>query len=150
MNINLWTCCLACCLSLGLAACTQTCETEKVALQQQIDTLTAEVRQLRNDRAQLLEVLGEPLSVGFEVQIGAFEYFDIHAYSEELVRFREIDQQGMKKYVLGRFRTYEDAAVFRDDLRRLGLGDAFIAGVVDGQRTDITAAQAAAVAYYGE
>ncbi|RMG57622.1 MAG: hypothetical protein D6722_24655, partial [Bacteroidetes bacterium] len=107
-----------------LPACTGELKERNAELKAQADTLAAEVRQLRSEQARLLEEMGKPLAVGFEVQIGAFQYFDIQAYSDELARFQEVEADGLHKYVLGRFHTFEDAEAFLADIRQLGLNDA--------------------------
>ena len=63
-------------------------------LQAQTDSLSQETQALRKENALLLETVGERLVVGFEVQIGAFEHFDINAYDSELLRLQEIKEEG--------------------------------------------------------
>lgn len=133
-----------------LWACNGELKERNAELKIQADTLAAEVRFLRSEQARLLEELGKPLPVGFEVQIGAFAHFDIQAYGEEMARFHEIETDGLHKYVLARFSTFADAEAFLADVKQMGLEDAFIAGVVNGQRTTVAEAQAAAKAYYGD
>ncbi|MEM7655600.1 MAG: hypothetical protein AAF399_05680 [Bacteroidota bacterium] len=125
-------------------------ETQNAQLKAQLDTLQTEVANLRQENSRLLETTGDQLQVGFEVQIGAFENFNLDAYADELVRFREVESDGLKKYVLGRFRTFEDAEAFLADLKSFGMYDAFIAGIVDGRRTSVDEAKAAARDYYGD
>lgn len=114
-----------------------------------IDTMQAEVGQLRQLNGHLVEQLGEELPVGFEVQIGAFEYYDIAASDAELVRMSRIENKSFNKYVLGRFSYFDDAEAFLADVQKLGVKDAFIAGLVDGKRTTVAEAQKAAKNYYG-
>lgn len=114
-----------------------------------IDTMQAELAQLRQLNGRLVEQLGEELPVGFEVQIGAFEYYDIAASDAELVRMSRIENEGFNKYILGRFSYFADAEAFLADVRKLGVSDAFIAGLVDGKRTTVAEAQEAAKSYYG-
>ncbi|MEO1448925.1 MAG: hypothetical protein AAFV07_05315 [Bacteroidota bacterium] len=116
----------------------------------QVDTLNNKLVALREENASMRETLGSPLEVGFEVQVGAFEYFDLSAYTDELVRFQEVETNGMKKYVLGRFRHFEDAEAFLQDVQRMGVADAFIAGVVNGERATVAEAKEAAKDYYGD
>lgn len=125
-------------------------ETRNAQLIAEVDSLHVEMRQLRQENARLLELSGDQIVVGFEVQIGAFEYFDLKAYTDELVRFREMNSQGMNKYVLGRFRTFSDAEAFLKDVQTIGVKDAFIAGIVNGERTTVAAAKAAVKEYYGD
>lgn len=135
------------CLQIG---CNDEAKQQSLKLQAQVDTLTSELVSLREENARIKETLGTALEVGFEVQVGAFEYFDLSAYTDELVRFQEVDNNGIKKYVLGRFRHFEDAESFLQDVQRMGVSDAFIAGVVDGKRATVAEAKSAAKEYYGD
>ncbi|MEO0469600.1 MAG: hypothetical protein AAF206_08275, partial [Bacteroidota bacterium] len=112
------------------------------------DSLSQTVQNLRQENARFREATGEPLSVGFEVQIGAFAHFDVQAYNEELVRFSKVKSAELNKYVLGRFSTFEDAEAFLRDVHDMGLQDAFIAGIVDGQRTTVAKAREASEAVF--
>ncbi|MEL6650851.1 MAG: hypothetical protein AAFQ87_08625, partial [Bacteroidota bacterium] len=134
-------------LLISLGACNNQ-EAAMGQLQVKLDSLEQEAQSLRKENALLLETVGERLEVGFEVQIGAFQYFDLNAYDSELLRLQEIKEEGMNKYVLGRFRRFEEAEAFLTDIRSLGLEDAFIAGIVDGQRATVAAAKKAASSYY--
>ena len=118
-------------------------------LQKQIDHMIMEVQKLRLENARLRELSGDDLQIGFEVQVGAFEHFDISAYADELIRFKEINSNGVYKYVLGQFSRYEDAESFLQDIKKMGLKDAFIAGIVNGERSTVSSAKVAAKEYYG-
>ncbi len=137
-------------LMLVLFSCDNKDQIRMANLQAQTDSLSQETQALRKENALLLETVGERLVVGFEVQIGAFEHFDINAYDSELLRLQEIKEEGMNKYVLGRFRKFEDANAFLKDMKKMGLEDAFIAGIVDGQRATVAAAKEAAKQFYGD
>lgn len=98
--------------------------------------LEARVQSLESEKAILLEQSIGPLDWGifFEVQIGAFESFDLQNYMESFVRLKEVNEAGMYKYVLGRFRSFNDAKAFRSDVQKMGVKDAFIVALVDGSR----------------
>ena len=137
-------------IGLSLIACKNEDLAHHVAsLQARQDSLAQEVQSLRSENALLRETVGQRLEVGFEVQIGAFEYFDLNAYDSELLRLQEIREEGMNKYVLGRFRRFNEAEAFLTDVQRIGIEDAFIAGIVDGQRATVAEAKQAALLYYG-
>jgi hypothetical protein len=73
----------------------------------------------------------------YRVQVGAYERLGIanHASSDPAYN---VEQQGrVKKYQLGYFRSSNDARLFRDDLRKLGLRDAFVVAFKDGRRIEI-------------
>lgn len=102
--------------------------------------LRVEADSLREANGILVENAIPPVQAGvfFEVQIGAFEKFDLQKYSEDLARLRGENAGGMNKYVLGRFRNFKRAQAFKDDVQRMGIADAFIAGTIDGQRVELS------------
>ncbi len=113
------------------------------------DRLETELETARQANNLLKERLGEPLDVGFEVQIGAFEHYNLRAADEELVRMTQVSEIGLNKFILGRFAYLQDAETFLKDLQNMGLNDAFIAGVVDGKRAPLEEAIAASKEFYG-
>jgi hypothetical protein len=80
----------------------------------------------------------------FRLQIGAFQKFDINKYlSETGESFSGENADQLNKYMMGKFRDYKMAENFRDDVRRMGLRDAWIVAYRDGVRIDIKEAKAA-------
>lgn len=80
--------------------------------------------------------------VVFRVQIGAYQKFKIDdrlANSEKNFSGEYVD--GLNKYLIGRFRSYDLAKEFRQDIIKLGIKDAFVVGYVDGVRVSIQEAQ---------
>ena len=76
----------------------------------------------------------------FCVQIGAYEKIDLSLYSEKYTFFRYHLRDNLYKYTLGIFSSYEQAHVFRKELIRLGLKDAFVQAIKDGEPIDINVA----------
>jgi hypothetical protein len=89
----------------------------------------------------LLENSNYYLGVFFEVQIGAFQKFDLSNYEQELAHLRLENVDGYNKYVLGKFRSFEKATAFLNDIRRMGFPDAFIIGKINGERVDLKLAK---------
>jgi len=135
--------------SLLLFSCGDSAISENNKLREEISALSKEIQFIRAENARLRELNGEELQIGFEVQIAAFKEFNLHAYTDELVRFHEKKGFNYNKYVLGQFSHYEDAEAFLKDVHEMGIKDAFIAGIVDGKRSSIPAARVAAREYYG-
>lgn len=75
--------------------------------------------------------------VFFEVQIGAFEHFDMNQYMQELARLKKEQVDAMDKYTLGKFRNFKTAQAFNNDIKKMGIADAFIVGKVNGQRVEL-------------
>ncbi len=136
-------------LILFLSSCTKELEQHNRRLQTQVDTLEVEIQTLKEENNQLRLALGSRPEVGFEVQIGAFENFNVKAYESELFRLREVNEGGVSKYVLGTFIRFEDAEAFLKDVRKMGVSDAFIVGIVGGERATVAEALEAAQMAYG-
>lgn len=136
-------------LLLLSSSCTKELEADNKRLQVRVDTLESKIQLLIEENNQLKLALGERPEVGFEVQIGAFQNFNVQAYESELIRLREVNENGISKYVLGTFIRFEDAQAFLRDVKKMGLNDAFIAGVVGGRRATVKEAQEAAKIAYG-
>ena len=106
---------------------------ENVQLQDRIDSLN----RVNN---MLIELSPYYTGVFFEVQIGAFENFDLEKYKEGLAKLN-IDYSGnLDQYTLGKFRALDMAKDFVQDIRKMGIRDAFIVAKVDGERVTIAEA----------
>jgi TolA-binding protein len=77
----------------------------------------------------------------YRVQVGAYERFDMTRYNAEGGNFSAETRDNLNKYLMGRFRSYNNAVAFRDDVRRLGIRDAFVVAYNDGTRIEIRDAQ---------
>ncbi|MCH8546621.1 MAG: SPOR domain-containing protein [Cryomorphaceae bacterium] len=73
----------------------------------------------------------------FCVQIGAYKQVDLSLYSEKYTFFRYHLQDDLYKYTLGIFSTYEQAHDFRKEVQRLGLKDAFVQAIYNGEAIPI-------------
>lgn len=75
--------------------------------------------------------------VFFEVQIGSFKDFDLDEYLNEMVEIRQEKDAVSTKLLLGRFRSVKQARLFENDMKRIGLKDAFVIGRVDNKLMDV-------------
>ena len=66
------------------------------------------------------------LSIVFSVQIGAYANFNSNLISEDLAHLVEFEEDGINKYAIGKFTTYKETVLLRDDLKKLGFNDCFI------------------------
>ena len=73
----------------------------------------------------------------FRVQVGAFRKMDLDKYAKTSKEFSEEEEQDLRKYVLGNFRSYEEANVLKRYLREMGLKDAWITSYMDGKRVPL-------------
>lgn len=76
----------------------------------------------------------------YRVQIGAF-IFKKYNIDEETTGIGEEVNDGFNKYVIGGFRTVEEAEEFRLDVIDMGIDDAFIVPYIDGIRVSMDEAK---------
>lgn len=119
-------------------------------LQAKVTILTDSLQKVNESDAILREQLGEPLDNGFEVQMGFYKEYDFGTLDEEMLQLSRFYDEGGAKFVLGRFRNFEDAENMVDELRAMGLKDAFIAGLANGERTTVEKAKKAVKEAYGD
>ena len=119
-------------------------------LQQNNEQLVAELDSMQRVNSLLLELSPYYTGVFFEVQIGAFEYFDLDSYKEDLVKMNIDKTEQIDQYTLGKFRDLDRALAFQRDVQRMGIKDAFVIAKVDGERVTVKEALAEAKRLSGE
>lgn len=78
----------------------------------------------------------------YKVQLGAFVHFDINKYLKETDKnFEGETQDGMNKYTMGNFRDKMVAETFKEDIRKMGIPDAWIVPHIDGTRVTMEEAR---------
>lgn len=71
----------------------------------------------------------------YRVQLGAYKFFDVKSKTnKEDDTFLTETKNEIDKYVVGLFFTLEEADKFKNDIRKLGIKDAFVVPYKDGQR----------------
>jgi septal ring factor EnvC (AmiA/AmiB activator) len=75
-----------------------------------------------------------PMGTVYQVQMGYYQYLDLVSFNSKLktVKAEEID--GAKRYVIGHFENVMDALQFSNDVKSLGIKDAFVSQYIDGKR----------------
>lgn len=73
----------------------------------------------------------------YVVQIGAFESFSFDRYGDNVTNLKFNKDNGVLKITLGKFKEANAARAFRRDLAKLGLEDAFIYKMKDGERVGV-------------
>jgi len=99
---------------------------------EQLDSLNLEMKRLQNQLGILLPQVKTPEGIFFEIQIGAFENFNLDAYEAEMSEMRQEKHDMKNKFLLGRFADLNKALRFENDIKRLGFSGAFMVGRVDG------------------
>ncbi len=101
------------------------------------DYLLSRIDSINRSNDLLLENSPYYTGVFYEVQIGAFQYFDLNEYQEALQNLRGYKQDSLNKYVLGKFRDLNQAKLFLMDVRKMGVLDAFLVAKINGTRVEI-------------
>jgi predicted nuclease with TOPRIM domain len=103
-------------------------------------TLRQQVSQLRSQLAALenMEESNEwDNGVAFRVQFGAFENHDISEMVADSPDLEQLKEDGFVKYVLGQFRSYEEAEELKNYLRKIGVKETWIVPYRDGKRVPL-------------
>ena len=66
------------------------------------------------------------LSIVYSVQIGAYVNFSSKLISDDISQLEAFEDNGFNKFAVGKFSTYREAVMLRDDLKRIGFTDCFI------------------------
>jgi hypothetical protein len=77
--------------------------------------------------------LGTP-ELGYRVQIGYYKVFDLNKYLEDPRYFMSEEIDGANRYSIGYFTDLNVARSFRNDIRKMGIRDAFVSEYHKGVR----------------
>lgn len=80
------------------------------------------------------------LSIVYSIQIGAYTNFKSNLISKDITQMEEFEENGFNKFSIGKFMTYKEAVMLRDDLKRVGFDDCFIVAKSYGLQVDINEA----------
>ena len=106
-------------------------------LREKNDLLGIQIDQLDVKYSELLnasEKTAMPGGVVYQVQMGYYEYLDLASFNKNLKMIRAEEVDNAKRYVVGYFTDVMDAVDFRDDIKILGVSDAFVSQYIDGER----------------
>ena len=70
----------------------------------------------------------------YQVQMGFYQYLDLVSFNDNLKTVRAEEVDGKKRYVIGHFENLLDAVQFSNDIKRIGITDAFVTQYIDGER----------------
>lgn len=73
----------------------------------------------------------------YRVQIGAYVFYEMDTKPETGGDFISERADGYNKYVVGSFRNYEEAAAFKQELKKMGLDDPWVVPYIDGIRVTL-------------
>lgn len=106
-------------------------------LEQLNDSLKQRIDMLQNTPQPIVGGHIEDEGLHYEVQIGAFKYFNLNQYRQAFDHLKSEAADSLDKYTLAKFRTYDESVNFKKDIQHLGIKDAFIVPKMDGKRIDI-------------
>ena len=66
------------------------------------------------------------MSIVYSIQIGAYTNFNSNLISEDITQLEEFEENGFNKFSIGKFTTYKETVLLRDDLKRIGFVDCFV------------------------
>ena len=92
---------------------------------------------LKASNAILMQESNRVDGIFFEVQIGAFENFDIEKYHENLEKLNYTTEDGVNYITLAKFRDLDDAKLFAEDIKKIGITNASIVSKLDGKRVQL-------------
>ncbi len=70
----------------------------------------------------------------YQVQMGYYQYLDLLSFNERLKVIKAEEVNGAKRYMIGHFENLLDAVQFSNDIKKLGIDDAFVTQYIDGER----------------
>lgn len=77
------------------------------------------------------------MSIVYSIQIGAYTNFSSNLISDDITQLEEFEENGFNKFSIGKFTTYKESVLLRDDLKRVGFKDCFIVAKSYGMPVDI-------------
>ena len=80
------------------------------------------------------------MSIVYCIQIGAYANFSSNLISDDITQLEEFVENGFNKFSIGKFTTYKETIMLRDDLKRVGFKDCFIIAKSYGMPVDINEA----------
>jgi prefoldin subunit 5 len=126
--------------------CAEKCQRELRALRNKIDSLQNEYSRIQKAYETVKTATQSPVELTpglfYRVQVGAYQKFNMNRYLEHTGdNFTGESVDNLNKYLMGKFKNYELAKAFRDDIIKLGIKDAFIVAFNDGKRITTEEAQ---------
>ncbi len=106
-------------------------------LRTELEELATELSMLKvkyNNLESTMPSTKLPNGTVYQVQMGYYEYLNLVSFNEKLKTIKAEDVDGKKRYVIGHFVNLMDAVQFRNDIKTLGIDDAFVSQYKNGIR----------------
>ncbi len=109
------------------------------SLQNAMNANNAKISQLEVQLLQAQNAAANNKSVGakgyyYRVQLGAYKFYDIKSKNSNDESFNAESTPEMDKMTVGLFYTLAEADQFKEDVRRMGIKDAYVVPFKDGKR----------------
>jgi len=111
--------------------------TDADRLKAENEELAAKLAALENQYGKLKSSIPTtelPMGTVYQVQMGYYEYLNLASFNQKLKTIKAEDVDGKKRYVIGHFDNVMDAIQFRNDIKTLGIDDAFVSQYINGSR----------------
>ena len=95
------------------------------------------VDSLIKENRKLVLANGSIDGIIFEVQIGALEDFNMDKFKDDLEILNYTTDGGANYITLGKFRDLDDAKLFTDDLKKIGITNTTIISKLDGEKVKV-------------
>ncbi len=111
---------------------TKQLDQQNMRLRQMQDSLDAMGKKYRNLLAQGSTKV--PDGTVYAVQIGYFELLQLDEFNSRVRTIRAENQEGGKRYVIGYFTNLNQAKQFGEEIKTIGIDDAFVSQYINGVR----------------
>ena len=111
---------------------TKQLDQQNMKLRQMQDSLDAMGKKYRNLLAQGSTKV--PDGTVYAVQIGYFELLQLDEFNSRVRTIRAENQEGGKRYVIGYFTNLDQAKQFGEEIKTIGIDDAFVSQYINGVR----------------
>jgi septal ring factor EnvC (AmiA/AmiB activator) len=114
-----------------------------IELTEQLDQQNAKLKRMQdtlnviNKKYRNLLAAGStkvPDGTVYAVQIGYFELLQLEEFNSRIRTVRAEKQDGGKRYVIGYFKNLNQAIKFGDEIKTIGIDDAFVSQYINGKR----------------
>jgi septal ring factor EnvC (AmiA/AmiB activator) len=111
---------------------TKQLDEQNTRLREMQDSLSALGKKYRNLMAAGSTSI--PAGTVYAVQIGYFELLQLDEFNSRVRTIRAENQEGGKRYVIGYFTNLNQAKQFGEEIKTIGIDDAFVSQYINGKR----------------
>ena len=113
-----------------------------VELTEQLDQQNAKLKRMQDSLNVINKKYRNLLAAGstkvpdgtvYAVQIGYFELLQLEEFNSRIRTVRAEKQDGGKRYVIGYFKNLNQAIKFGDEIKTIGIDDAFVSQYINGK-----------------